>query len=234
MNEVTKLARKYYLGFNAPLHLLCVISLFFIDFNFLQFLFFYFLFYVLGIQVGFHRLIAHKSFTPKHPFIKYFLAILGTCGLIGGPIVWAQYHRWHHAHSDTEKDPQHIKKGFWYAHYGWLINPITVPPFIAKDVIKDKGLMFIQKHSKLFPTFFLVCSAIISPVTFLACLAGMIVAFQVDMSINSIVGHSVSKGLKNNLWLSIPTAGTSLHKNHHDKPMNYNFGFNRWEIDPCK
>lgn len=238
MNSLTEAARKYYLGFNAPLHILCVVCLFFIPLDLVQVLGFYILFYLFGIQIGFHRLIAHRSFTPRYEWIKYVLAIIGTGGLIGGPIVWAQYHRWHHMHSDTEKDPQNIHKGRLYSHYGWLLNPIPVPLVMVKDMLRDKGMMFIDKYNRWFPITFLLIALAVSPITFMACLTAMIITFQVDMSINSIVGHSPTVGLKNNAWLSIPTAGTSLHKNHHLKSGNYDFGYsvsNKWyEIDPCR
>lgn len=238
MKTLKDRAREYYLGFNAPLHVLWLICLFYIPFDFLQTLIFYFLFYVLGIQIGFHRLIAHRSFVPRYGWIRYILAILGTAGLIGGPVIWAQYHRWHHAHSDTDKDPQNIHKGRWYAHYGWLLDPINVPAIVVKDIIRDNKMILIDRYNKWFPILFLVISISIDPTTFLACLTGMILTFQVDMSINSIIGHSPTVGLKNNIWLSIPTVGTSLHKNHHTKSSSYDFGYsvnNKWyEIDPCR
>ena len=33
---------------------------------------------------------------------------------------WASEHRRHHRKVDTNEDPYTIKKGFWYAHIGWL------------------------------------------------------------------------------------------------------------------
>ena len=113
MTTLQEKSRNYYLGFNAPLHLLCAICLFFFSVSYLQVFLFYILFYVFGIQIGYHRLIAHRAFVPRFEWIRYVLAILGTAGLLGGPVTWAQYHRTHHAFSDTDKDPQNINKGRW-------------------------------------------------------------------------------------------------------------------------
>jgi stearoyl-CoA desaturase (delta-9 desaturase) len=216
------------------MHILWIICLFFIPIDFWQVLGFYILFYVFGIQIGFHRLVSHKAFVPKYNWVKHVLSIIGTGALLGGPIAWSQFHRWHHGHSDTEKDPQNIGKGRWHAHYGWFFNPIYVSPIIVRDILVDKKMIFIDKYCKWFPIVFLLLALIISPITFMACLTGMILASQVDMSINSLIGHSPTKGLKNNPWLSIITAGTSLHKNHHDRPNAYNFGVKWYELDPCK
>ncbi|MCZ0899321.1 acyl-CoA desaturase, partial [Microcoleus sp. HI-ES] len=58
----------------------------------------------LGITLGYHRLVTHRSFqTPK--WLEYFLVICGTLSCEGGPIDWVGMHRLHHIHSDTETDP---------------------------------------------------------------------------------------------------------------------------------
>merc|ERR1719230_1985668 len=35
---------------------------------------------------------------------------------------WCLDHRAHHRYTDTERDPYNIKRGFWYAHMGWLLK----------------------------------------------------------------------------------------------------------------
>lgn len=234
MTTFQQKSRHYYLLFNAPLHLLWVACLFYLPINFLLIFLFYFLFYVLGIQIGYHRLISHRAFIPRWNWLRYFLTVLGTCGLLGGPVVWSHYHRVHHAHSDTDKDPQNIHKGRWHAHYGWFLNISDFSPMVVKDILRDKWLIFIDQYCKFFPITLLILTLAGGSELFMACLTGMIFASQVDMSINSIIGHSPSGILKNNAWLSIPTAGTSLHKNHHDRPGSFNFGFKWYEFDPCK
>ena len=36
-------------------------------------------------------------------------------------IEWARDHRVHHKHSETEADPHNAKRGFFFAHVGWLL-----------------------------------------------------------------------------------------------------------------
>src|ERR1017187_1286311 len=53
----------------------------------------------LGIGMGYHRLLTHRSYkSPK--WIEYFLATCGTLALQGGPMFWVAAHRVHHQFSD--------------------------------------------------------------------------------------------------------------------------------------
>lgn len=55
----------------------------------------------LGITLGFHRLVTHRSFqTPK--WLEYFLVFCGSLACEGGVIDWVGMHRLHHLHSDQE------------------------------------------------------------------------------------------------------------------------------------
>ena len=33
---------------------------------------------------------------------------------------WSRDHRVHHKHSETDADPHNAKRGFFFAHMGWL------------------------------------------------------------------------------------------------------------------
>src|ERR1039458_8125995 len=57
----------------------------------------------LGICVGYHRLLTHRSFKCSK-FLEYTLALLGTLTLEGGPIDWVAHHRQHHQYSDEPGD----------------------------------------------------------------------------------------------------------------------------------
>ena len=70
-------------------------------------------FYILttiGIEVGFHRLFAHRAFETS-TVMKVLLAILGSMAAEGSIVYWAAGHRRHHVHSDTGNDPHspHIR-----------------------------------------------------------------------------------------------------------------------------
>lgn len=82
----------------------------------LVFILAYYLLAGLGVNLGYHRLLSHRSLrVPK--WLERTLVILGLPA--GTPIQWAGNHRYHHAHTDTELDPHSpVHQGFWYAHVG--------------------------------------------------------------------------------------------------------------------
>lgn len=80
----------------------------------------HYVFGMLGMTVGYHRLLAHRAFTcPK--WFEHVLAILGVCCLQDSPARWVAVHRKHHQHSDEEADPHSPLVGFLWGHFGWLI-----------------------------------------------------------------------------------------------------------------
>lgn len=80
----------------------------------------------LGNTVGYHRLLTHRSFVAA-PAVRAGLTLLGAT-TSGSPVFWVALHRLHHLRSDDpEEDPHSPRRGFWWAHCGWLIgveNPL--------------------------------------------------------------------------------------------------------------
>ena len=86
---------------------------------------------VMGVTLGFHRLLTHRSFQTYKP-VQYALAILGSMAVQGPVMNWVADHRKHHAHTDQEGDPhtphghgsgfKGAVTGLWYAHMGWLFE----------------------------------------------------------------------------------------------------------------
>ena len=58
----------------------------------------------LGVTVGFHRMLTHRSFRTSKP-VEYFFAAAGSMAVQGPVINWVADHRKHHAHTDEEGDP---------------------------------------------------------------------------------------------------------------------------------
>src|SRR5580692_7895555 len=79
-----------------------------------------YVFGVLGINLGYHRLLTHKGFVcPK--WLEHGFAVLGVCCLQGSPSRWVATHRRHHEHADDEPDPHSPIMGFLWAHIGWVL-----------------------------------------------------------------------------------------------------------------
>src|SRR5919107_5210474 len=58
----------------------------------------------LGVTVGFHRLLTHRSFKTKK-WVKATFAALGSAAIEGPVTAWVADHRKHHAFADVEGDP---------------------------------------------------------------------------------------------------------------------------------
>ncbi|MBD2021568.1 acyl-CoA desaturase, partial [Leptolyngbya sp. FACHB-36] len=83
-------------------------------------LFLHWLFGSIGICLGYHRLLTHRSFQVPKP-LEYLITLIGAFALQGGPIFWVAGHRVHHLHTeDVDRDPYSARRGFWWSHMMWL------------------------------------------------------------------------------------------------------------------
>lgn len=80
-----------------------------------------YVFGTLGINVGYHRLLTHRSFICPR-WLERLLALLGFCNLQGSSLKWVATHRRHHQHSDEQPDPHSPLVNFLWSHMGWLVT----------------------------------------------------------------------------------------------------------------
>ncbi|HVZ94719.1 MAG TPA: fatty acid desaturase [Phycisphaerales bacterium] len=112
-----------------------------------------YVFGTLGINIGFHRLLTHRSFkTPR--WFERTLAVIGICNLEGSPINWVANHRKHHQHADDEPDPHSPVIAFLWSHVGWLLvrnpssNNAEVCGRYARDLCKDRFYFWLERRLK--------------------------------------------------------------------------------------
>jgi len=112
----------------------------------------------LGVTVGYHRMLTHRSFTAT-PWLRVTLAAAGAMAFEGDPIGWVAGHRRHHAFTDRPGDPHSPYRfgigpiaqirGLLDAHMGWLLrNDPTPPERWAPDLLADRGISGV---ARLFP-----------------------------------------------------------------------------------
>ena len=83
----------------------------------------YFNITILAFTAGYHKCYAHSTFIPKSAALHLFFGIFGASLGVGPIRIWAAMHRAHHQYTDDpEKDPHSIKRGFLWAHCGWLLK----------------------------------------------------------------------------------------------------------------
>jgi stearoyl-CoA desaturase (delta-9 desaturase) len=108
-----------------------------------------YVFGVLGINLGYHRLLTHKGFDCPI-WLERSLAFLGLCCLQGSPARWVATHRYHHEHADDEPDPHSPIVSFLWAHVGWMLvknermQREGLYKSYAKDILRDPFYAWLE------------------------------------------------------------------------------------------
>ena len=104
------------------------------------------------ITMGYHRLLAHRSFnTPR--WFEHTLVLGALCCLEDSPARWTATHRMHHAHSDEPEDPHSPMVTFLWGHVWWVmlrnrdLHHRTNYDKYARDILRDPFYMWIEKHA---------------------------------------------------------------------------------------
>jgi fatty-acid desaturase len=111
-----------------------------------------YVFGVLVINLCFHRLLTHRSFSCPL-WLEHALATLAVCSVQDSPPHWIAAHRRHHEFADEEADPHSPLAGFFWAHMGWLLvksEDMARRPLIeryAKDIIRDPYYAWLERRS---------------------------------------------------------------------------------------
>ncbi|MFC3865202.1 acyl-CoA desaturase [Alcaligenes aquatilis] len=213
---------------------------------------------MLGITVGFHRYLAHKTFSTS----KVFEGILLICGSMAGqgPIMfWVTTHRRHHTFSDKPGDPHspnlignHLWgriKGLWYAHMPWMMaKDVSVWTVFAPDILSSRRLFFYHRTYFWWLMLGLILPAAIGGFiggSIEAAIGGflfgglgrMFLANQAAWCVGSLSHMIGSRPFRtndssaNNWTVAIFTFGEGLQNNHHAFPGSYRHGMKWWEPD---
>jgi len=206
----------------------------------------------LGMTIGYHRLLSHRSFTCPKP-VEYFFVTLAYLGLQGSPMWWAAMHRAHHRFVDTELDPHSPKYGLFNASVGWLMKKKypdhVIPSVQCKDMYNDPFYRFLDQNGNIVAMNFLclgICIAfrlllwaIFGWQVALANAIGSLAIFGVPLMLN-VICHIPRLGYKNfateddgvNVWwVGILALGEGWHNNHHAYPGAARNGMRLHEID---
>jgi len=198
----------------------------------------------MGITLGFHRLLTHRSFEVWKP-LEYLIAVMGTLALQGGPIDWVATHRAHHAHSDREGDPHDSHRGMPWAHFEWLFrsNPHRVPPEQrprwAPDLIKDPFYRALERYQVFAQLALAIVLFVLGGWSFViwGIFARLVYTYHCTWLVNSAshaFGYRTFKTgdrSTNNWWVGILALGEGWHNNHHAFPFSARHGLRWFEFD---
>jgi sn-1 stearoyl-lipid 9-desaturase len=195
----------------------------------------------LGITLGWHRLLSHRSFqVPK--WLEYFFALCGTLALQGGIIWWVGLHRHHHLHSDEDVDHHDSKKGFLWSHIRWMCFEIPAEsdiPRFTKDIANDPFYQFLNEY--FFPLQVVLGVVLYAiggwPFVFWGVFARLVIVYHCTWLVNSAThkfgyrNFETTDNSTNCWWVAITTYGEGWHNNHHAYQHSARHGMKWWEID---
>jgi fatty-acid desaturase len=211
----------------------------------------------LGVCMGYHRLLTHRSFKTYRP-IRWLLAILGGLSGEGSALTWVAQHRRHHVYSDHEGDPHTPKDGSWWSHMFWFLPDFgskwhhDLLARYAPDIMKDRVMVWI--HRMFLPSHFLLGGLLYATGYFcnfwgLGGTSGglsmlfwglgvrMVYVLHTTWFVNSVThmwgyrNYDTSDNSRNLWWVSLATFGEGWHNNHHAYQQVASQGHHWWEID---
>jgi stearoyl-CoA desaturase (delta-9 desaturase) len=213
----------------------------------------------LGVTVGFHRLLTHRSFATT-PAVRGVLAVLGSAAIEGPVISWVADHRKHHTFADEDGDPHSphghghglrgALRGLMHAHVGWLFrhDQRGAHDRYARDLLADPVVSFVHRTflvwavgglAAAFALGWLLGGSVATGLTGLLWggAVRMLLLHHVTYAINSVCHFFGSRAYPtrdrsgNVGWLALPSFGESWHNNHHAFPTSARHGLRPWQVD---
>jgi stearoyl-CoA desaturase (delta-9 desaturase) len=204
---------------------------------------------VLGVTLGLHRLVAHRSFEVPG-WLEKVLVMMGSLAAQSGPIDWVALHRHHHRFSDQPNDHHDAGRGLWWSHSEWMLHDIPAlkeKHRYAGDLLKDRFYVWLDR-------WFLVLQIPLGLALYwygeAAGIHGggvglvlwaiplrLAVVYHVTWLVNSAT-HAFgyrnfnSPDLSRNCWwVAVLSFGEGWHNNHHAYPDSARHGLRWFEFD---
>lgn len=195
----------------------------------------------LGVSLGFHRLVSHRSFKVPQ-WLEYFFILCGTLAAQGGVKGWVGYHRMHHLYADSPADPHNSMQGFWWSHIGWLMHD---PPSSeelrrhTQDIANDPFYRFCHRNYIGLQVGLAVLLYGLGGMPFVVwgIFVRLFVGFHSTCCVNSVCHlfgyrpYAVADRSTNSWWVALLTFGEGWHNNHHAFQASARHGWRWWELD---
>lgn len=214
-----------------------------------------------GINLCYHRLLSHRSFSCPL-WLEHTFAIIAVCCVEDTPARWVATHRLHHHRADDQADPHSPLVSLFWSYMGWLFIENTdldrgiAYDRYARDIIRDKFYRWIERA--------------VVWITLGQSLVYFAAGFLIGLSLGETIGEALQFGAslwlwgvvirtvlvwhvtwcgnsfphlfgyrnyetndnsRNNAWVAIITSGEGWHNNHHAEPGSASNQRHWWEID---
>jgi len=204
----------------------------------------------LGITGGYHRLWSHRAFSARW-IVRLLLCLGGAAAMEGSAKWWCRNHRSHHRYTDTSKDPYNAKRGFFYAHLGWMLVKQKARQIGFSDITDLQRDPMIQWQHKFYP-FIAIGVGIVFPTLlgglwgdmrgayFYACAMRIVFVHHATFFVNSLAHYFGDKTYSDlhtafdSFITAVLTLGEGYHNYHHEFPHDYRNGIQIYHYDPTK
>jgi len=199
-----------------------------------------------GITMGAHRLWSHKTYKAKLP-LEIILTIANSMAGENSIYVWSRDHRTHHKCSEKMGDPHNAKRGFFFAHMGWLMvrkhpEVIRAGKTVNMSDLENNKLVMLQH--KYYISSFLICGFVLPTVlpyflwgeclytAYFMAVFRYVTVLHVTWLVNSAAHFFGNKpydktiGPTENMLVSMLAMGEGFHNYHHTFP--YDYGTSEW------
>lgn len=169
----------------------------------------------LGQGIGYHKLFAHRAFTPRawYPYLATFIA---STAFYGDPLSAAMIHRLHHRYADTAQDPHSPMHGRFHAYLGWMrtYTPDVKDARCVVDLIRDYPWMVgFRQWEWVVPWVFHVTLFTLSPLVSCAVLIACLLSIHNALAVNAF-SHGAN-GSIDSPFLARWVNPIFLHDFHH-------------------
>jgi stearoyl-CoA desaturase (delta-9 desaturase) len=193
---------------------------------------------VLGINIGYHRLLSHRSF-KTHRFWEQLFSLIGVITVVGSPLAWVAVHRQHHRSAERPGDPHSpYILGNFRAWFG-----IWNMPRLDLKLVRDMRENVFQRelHKKYLLVILIWISILFAYDPLMIIYVFAIPACLCLHSTSAIIviahrhGYRPYPDVKDqsrNSWIAnLITLGEGWHNTHHAKPYAWNNQERWWEFD---
>jgi fatty-acid desaturase len=214
-----------------------------------------------GINLCYHRLLSHRSFSCPL-WLEHTLAMLAVCCVQDTPARWVATHRMHHHRADDQADPHSPLVNLFWSYIGWLFLENTdlcrgvAYDRYARDIVRDKFYRWIERavvwitlgQSLVYFAFGFLVELLLGGTLGEATQFGAsiwlwgvvirtILVWHITWCGNSFPhlfgyrNYETDDNSRNNMLVAIITNGEGWHNNHHADPNSASNQHRWWEFD---
>lgn len=182
--------------------------------------------------IVYHRLLSHRSWKAPY-WYEVFGTVIGIFSFTGTPITRTLAHRYHHAYTETKKDPHSPREHGVLLTYLPMLKNEKLNPLIVRDLLNHRLHKFIHENYLNIIILTIVTSLLLFGFVWTIALfiaPGTLCWMNISLC---NIGCHWGKGddpIKQSKLLAWLTFGEGFHKYHHDQPNDPNFGNGSFDI----